>query len=69
VQRGEDIIVTSHSRPVARIVPVSPSEAKGRLTRSAFLRELKELRDQLRPAIRGEVLSETVIRMRREGRY
>ncbi|MBI1865316.1 MAG: type II toxin-antitoxin system prevent-host-death family antitoxin [Nitrospirae bacterium] len=69
VQRGEEIVVTSHSRPVARIVPVSPSDADRRLTKAGFLRDLEKLRDQLRPVVRGEALSETVVRMRRGERY
>ncbi len=69
VQRGEEILVTSHSRPVAKIVPVSPSEAEGRIGKSDLLRDLEKLRNRLRPAFRGEALSATVIRMRRGERY
>jgi len=66
---GEEVVVTSHNRPLAKLVPVGEKEAAPPLSRNALLIELKTLRNSLAGKRRGEPLSETVIRMRGEERY
>jgi len=44
-QRGEEIVVTSHNRPEARLIPASSEEAGMRLSRQAWLQELSKLRE------------------------
>lgn len=69
VQRGEEIIVTSRRRPVARIVPPSPGGETRRIGRSVLLGELERLRGELASSVRGEALSRTVARRRHRERY
>jgi len=68
VQRGEEIIVTSHRRPVVKLVPVADDQEEARLSREACLRELNALREELTGAVRGKPLSRLVLKMRKEGR-
>lgn len=58
-EQGEEIIITKHSKPIARLMPV---ERK----RSEFP-DLSEFREKI--AVRGKSMSEEVSEMRREERY
>ena len=69
VQQGEEIVVTSHNRPVAKLVPLSEAEAKTGVTRAQFLTELETLHEALSGAVKGESMSRVVTRMRQEERY
>jgi len=69
VQRGEEIVVTSHNRPVARLVPASGEEAEARLSRQAWLQELSKLREDLAMAANGKPMSQLVVKMREEERF
>lgn len=66
---GEEVVVTSHNRPLAKLVPVGKEETTPLLSRDALLLELKALRNSLAGKRQGEPLSETIIRMRGEERY
>jgi len=68
VQQGEEIVVTSHSRPVAKLVPLSAAERETGLTRAQFLAELESLHQTLNGAVKGESMSRVVTRMRQEER-
>lgn len=46
VREGQSVTVTSHGRPVARIVPFADEEAARRASRRAWLEELRS-----RPAV------------------
>lgn len=65
-RQGEEIIVTSHNRPVAKLVPVTQPE---KASKQALLAELTQLRRELRGKVKGEPVSQTVIRLRKEARY
>ena len=58
-EQGEEIIITKHSKPIAKLMPV---ESK----RSEFP-DLSEFREKI--AVRGKSMSEEVSEMRREERY
>ena len=68
-RRGEEIIVTSHDKPVAKLVPVSPDDVERATGRKALLDELEELRESLPAHCSGPPLSRTVIDLRKEARY
>jgi len=68
-QRGEEIIVTSHNRPVAKLIPASSEEAGTQLSRHAWLQELGKLREDLAMAAKGKPMSRLVVEMRDEERY
>lgn len=68
-RRGEEIVVTSHNRPVAKLVPVSDEEAEMQLSRQAWLQELSKLREDLATAAHGKPMSRLVTEMREEERY
>ena len=42
VRKGHSYVVTSHGRPVARIVPVTTGEEIGNAARAALFKRLKE---------------------------
>ena len=46
VRRGQSFVVTSHGRPVAKIVPVSEGEAVGRSAAAALFSRLEAGRAQ-----------------------
>lgn len=48
VLEGEEVIITRHGKPVAKLVPVVPVAAKAE-TWSEQIRRLKELRDGIKP--------------------
>lgn len=58
-EAGEEIVVTRRGKEVARIVP--PRREPGKFP------DLTEFRNSIK--LRGEPISETVIRQRRESRY
>lgn len=58
-EAGEEIVVTRRGKEVARIVP--PRREPGKFP------DLTEFRNSIK--LRGEPMSETVIRQRRESRY
>jgi len=68
-RRGEEIIVTSHDKPVAKLVPVSPQDIERTTSRQALLDELEELRGSLAGRCSGLPLSQTVIDLRKGARY
>ena len=70
VENGEEIIVTSHRRPIAKLVPVPESEAKRTPTRAEVLAELEQLRKDLAKTIPPQPpISEFIRELRDEERY
>ena len=70
VQNGEEIVVTSHNRPVAKLVPVPESEAKPTPTRAEVLAELAQLHQELLKTMRPQQpISEFIRELRDEERY
>ncbi len=59
VAKGEEVTIVQEGKVVARVVPPLSKEQR--------LAELKILRDSIQ--VKGEPLSETVIRLRQEERY
>ncbi|WP_158607340.1 type II toxin-antitoxin system Phd/YefM family antitoxin [Rhodohalobacter sp. SW132] len=58
-EKGEEIIITKHSRPIARLVPLKPS--------STVFPDLSDHRKSV--AIKNKSVSETIIDQRKEERY
>lgn len=48
VLEGEEVIITRHGKPVAKLVAVQPVGEKAEAARESILR-LKELRDSIKP--------------------
>ena len=69
VQRGEEIIVTSRNRPVAKIVPLAPEDACRVPSREDVIEELAALRSSLSGSLTGEPLSRTVLELRKVERF
>lgn len=70
VQNGEEIVVTSHNRPVAKLVPVPESEAKRTPTRAEVLADLARLRQELAKTIPPQQpINEFIRELRDEERY
>ena len=68
-ENGEEIIITSHNRPLAKLVPIVELERTHRLSRQEFVMELENLRDKLKGAVEGINMSDEVINLRQEERY
>lgn len=66
---GEEIVVTSHDRPVAKLVPVSPEDLEGTTTRPVLLADLEALRASLGDRCPQGPLSQTVVGLRKGARY
>ncbi|HET8864597.1 MAG TPA: type II toxin-antitoxin system prevent-host-death family antitoxin [Gracilimonas sp.] len=59
-ERGEEVIITKHNKPIAKLVNYEkPKKAK--------FPDMTEFRKQFK--VKGKPLSQTVIDMRREDRY
>jgi len=67
VQNGQVVIVTSHQKPVAKIVPIREEEAP-EISRRALLMDLEKLHKDLGKTKLKKSLRETVIEQRREER-
>lgn len=58
-EKGEEIIITKHSKPVARLMPVESKRLE--------FPDLTEFRKKI--SLKGKPMSEEVSEMRREERY
>jgi len=58
-EKGEEIIITKHSRPIARLVPLKP--------KSSEFPDLNKHRNSI--DLKNRPLSETIIDQRKEERY
>lgn len=48
VLQGEEVVITRHGKPVAKLVPMQPANARTLEVRETIQR-LKELRDSIKP--------------------
>lgn len=48
VLQGEEVVITRHGKPVAKLVPMQPTDARALEVRETIQR-LKELRDSIKP--------------------
>lgn len=58
-EQGEEIIITKHSRPVARLVPIE--------SKNTGFPDLSEFREKM--TVKGKPMSEEVAKLRKEERY
>jgi len=58
-ERGEEIIITKHSKPIARLMPVESKKSESP--------DLKEFREKIKR--KGKPMSEEIREMRKEERY
>ena len=65
VQRGEEVVITSHRRPIAKLVPLSGDETDDY---QSFFDGLQDLHAQLNGEVKGTPLSQSVIEMREADR-
>jgi prevent-host-death family protein len=74
VRAGDEVLITDHGRPVAKIVPVSDwgeelaELERAGLVRAGPMRLPKGFLDLPRPEISGPGLAEAITEERREGR-
>lgn len=60
-ERGEEVIITRHNKPIAKLVNYQEPETKKKFP------DMDEFRKKIK--VKGKPLSETVIEMRRNARY
>ncbi len=67
VKEGEEIVVTEHGKPVAKLVPMNGESKRERLIREGVLRPARRPKGDLPEPLRvpGLSLSEIVIEQRR----
>lgn len=61
-ERGEEVIITKHNKPVAKLVSYNEPEKKKK-----EFPDMKEFRKKIK--VKGKPMSEFVVEMRREERY
>jgi prevent-host-death family protein len=66
-ERGEEIVITRHGRPAARLAPLSVDDAERRRRVTAALERAAERREQMRAEGRT-VTMEEIIAWKNEGR-
>lgn len=69
VAGGEEIVITSHNRPIAKLSPVSEADAEAGASRQALVAELQALREDLKGKVKGKPMSQVVTQLRDEERY
>jgi prevent-host-death family protein len=67
VENGQVVIITSHRKPVAKLVPISQEETP-ELSRKAFLADLGHLHEKLGKTRAKKSMRDTVIQQRDEER-
>jgi prevent-host-death family protein len=67
VKNGEEVIITSHMKPVAKIIPIS-EEGGVVLSRADLIDEIARLHSQLKGVKLKSTMRETVIKSRNEER-
>ncbi len=68
VQSGEEMIVTFHEKPLAKIIPFSQPDS-ARMTRAEWLKKIRKLHQSLGKLKLKEPMSETIVKRRQEERY
>ncbi len=66
-ERGEEVIITRHNKPVAKLVPVSGQPPFDREKRREAIENLLSLRDELSRS-HGSMSTEEIVRLVRDGR-
>jgi prevent-host-death family protein len=66
-ERGEEVIITRHNKPVAKLVPVQDRPPFDPEKRRVAIENLLKLRDELFEA-HGSMSTEDIVRLVREGR-
>lgn len=68
VQKGTEVIVTSHNKPIARLLPITES-ADQKTSRKKLREDLVLLHQQLKNSRIKEPLSKAIIKNRERERY
>ena len=66
-ERGEEVVITRHNKPVAKLVPVSDRPPFDPEKRRQAIQSLLSLRDELLQA-HGSMTTEEIVRLVRDGR-
>lgn len=66
-EQGEEVIITRHNRPVAKIVPVAGAQQFDRAGREAAVARMEALREALRER-HGTLTTAEIVSWVREGR-
>lgn len=66
-ERGEEVIITRHNKPVAKIVPISPQPASDPAQRQAMLARMAALRADL-ARTGGSISRDDIVRSIRDMR-
>lgn len=70
VQHGEELIITLHKHPIAKIIPLTEPISEKKIIRKKFFAEIQTLHKHLKNKVSPETpLSKLVIEKRKEERY
>jgi prevent-host-death family protein len=67
-EQGEEVIITRHNRPVAKLVPIAEAQQFDRAGREAAVARIEALREGLR-ARHGSLTTSEIVSWVREGRH
>ena len=67
VGNGQELIITSHHHPIAKIIPISDEATTGKIDQS-FLAELEQLHQQLNNIKLKTTMRDTVLKNRKDER-
>lgn len=66
-ERGDEVIITRHNKPVAKLVPVKPVAQFDKAKRRAAIAGIEALREELRRKY-GSMKREEIVALVRDGR-
>lgn len=66
-ERGEEVIITRHNKPVARLVPMAEQQGVNLAQRQQAVQALLTLRDDLKRA-HGTLSADDIVKLVRDGR-
>lgn len=66
-ESGDEVVITRHNRPVAKLVPIAPTPPFDAARRDAAIARIEALREELR-ARHGSLTTAEIVSWVREGR-
>lgn len=68
-QEGEEIIITSHKQPVAKLIPIIKSETKLADKHNQLMIDIGSLLEKQKKSKTKHAMSQFVVKMRQQERY
>lgn len=69
VQQGEELVITSHKQPIAKLVPIAKNEIELANKNKKLLADIEALQKKQSKLKSKETMHELVIKLRKQERY